>query len=355
MSWQNLGIEHKRVSPTVAAAARITIGSRRDLPAVLERLGRRIPRDSLAGPPFCIIRFVTSVKDGLDAEVCFPVTQAAETGGIATRTFPALDVLSLMHSGPLDTLSESYGTLYRAAAERGLISDEFAREVYLGWELAEWNRIEVQLVLHNWNGLFAANLDRVLSREAGERVTRGLQEPSVASRLDERFRWVKRALERLDGVAREEQTFDIVSRCAHVFPEEQIEKLRAVYVDALATSDDPLDAVDAVIAFMGEDPGWGLAPRREGRIIHSTKAPRDPQAYDNAQSEEEAKSPYCFCPIVRNRLEHGMPPIFCYCGAGWYRQQWEGAIGRPVSISLVKSILKGDDECQFAIRLPEDL
>jgi effector-binding domain-containing protein len=355
MSWQDLGIEHKQVSQTVAAAARITIGSRRDLPTVLERLGRCIPRDSIAGPPFCNIRFVTSVKDGLEAEVGFPVRQAVETGGIATRTFPPLDVLSLLHTGPIDTLSESYGTLYRAAAEQGLISDEFAREVYPDWELAEWDRVEVQFVLHNWNALFAANLDRVLGGEARDRVMRGLQEPGVASTLDERFRWVKGVMGRLERLAREEQTYDIVSRCAHVFPREQIEKLRAVYVDALVTSDDPLDAVDAVIAFMGEDPGWGRAPRREGRIIYSTKAPRDPQAYEDAQSDEEKRRAYCFCPIVRNRLEDGMPPTFCYCGAGWYRQQWEGATGKAVSISIVRSILKGDDECQFAIRLPEDL
>jgi predicted hydrocarbon binding protein len=50
-----------------------------------------------------------------------------------------------------------------------------------------------------------------------------------------------------------------------------------------------------------------------------------------------------------------MPTAFCYCGAGWYRQQWEGAIGRPVTIEIVKSVLKGDEVCQFAIQLPEDL
>jgi predicted hydrocarbon binding protein len=49
-----------------------------------------------------------------------------------------------------------------------------------------------------------------------------------------------------------------------------------------------------------------------------------------------------------------MPPSFCYCGAGWYRRQWEGAIDRPVTIEIVKSILKGDDVCQFAIHLPHE-
>jgi len=46
---------------------------------------------------------------------------------------------------------------------------------------------------------------------------------------------------------------------------------------------------------------------------------------------------------------------FCNCGAGWYRQQWEGAIGRSVQIESVEALLKGDERCTFAVRLPEDL
>jgi hypothetical protein len=94
---------------------------------------------------------------------------------------------------------------------------------------------------------------------------------------------------------------------------------------------------------------------REGRVILGTKAPRDAEAYETADSAAEKRRAYCFCPIVRNRLERDMPAAFCYCGAGWYRQQWEGAMGRAVRIDILKSILRGDSECQFAIRLPDDL
>lgn len=355
MSWQELGIEHKQIAATLAATARITLGSRQDLPTILDELAQRIPQDNVTGPPFCIIRFVTSVKDGIDAEVGFPVERAVDTGNLTMRKFPSLEVLSLVHTGPLEALGESYGTLYGAAAERGLISDEFVREVYPDWELAGLERIEVQFVLHNWSELFTANLDRVLGEETGKLMRQEWEEPGVASNLDERFRWVKGMMGRLDGWASEDQTYNILSRCAHVFPQEQIDKLRVVYENARVESDDPLDAVDAVIAFMGEDPGWGRAPTREGNVLYSTKAPRNVQAYENAQSEAERRSAYCFCPIVRNRLERDMPPAFCYCGAGWYRQQWEGAIGKAVKISIVKSLLKGDDECRFAIRLPDDL
>ncbi|MDY7075460.1 MAG: hypothetical protein SXV54_00920 [Chloroflexota bacterium] len=355
MSLQTLGIEYEQVAETLAATIRINLKSRQDLPTILNELAKRIPREQIAGPPFCIIQFVTSIKDGFDAEVGFPVSQKIETSGTETRTFPPIKVLSLIHSGPLEELDASYKTLYGSTAEQGLISDEFVREVYPDWERAEWNKVKVQFVLHNWNKLLAANLDRVLGKEARRQIVQGLNEPGIESTLDERFRWVEEMMERLDRSTNTDQKYDIVSGCAHVFPQRQIDKLKAVYADARAKTDDPLDAVDAVIEFMDQDPGWGERPLRKGEVIYSTKAPRNAQAYKNAQSEAERKSAYCFCPIVRNRLEQGMPPTFCYCGAGWYRQQWEGATGKAVKITIVKSILKGNDECQFAIQLPEDL
>ncbi len=354
MSLQALGIEHKQVAETLAATIKINLKSRQDLPAILNELAQHISQEHIAGPPFCVIQFVTSIQDGLDAEIGFPVSRAIETGEIKTRLLPPIEVLSLTHTGPLQELRASHKTLYGSAAAQGLISDEFVREVYLDWEHDEW-KVEVQFVLHNWNKLFAANLERVLGQEARRQVLQGVEEPGIESVLDERFRWAKEMMERLDRAASEDQKYDIVSGCAHIFPQPQIDKLRAVYIDARAKTDNPLDAIDAVIEFMGQDPGWGEKPLRNGKVIYSAKAPRDPQAYEKAQTEAERKSAYCFCPIVRNRMEQGMPTTFCYCGSGWYRRQWEGATGKAVKITIVKSVLNGDDKCQFAIHLPDEL
>lgn len=92
-----------------------------------------------------------------------------------------------------------------------------------------------------------------------------------------------------------------------------------------------------------------------GRTLYSSKKPRDPAKFEAATSKAEKARAYCFCPIIRNHLDGGMPTTFCYCGAGWYRQQWEGAVGKPVRIEIVESLLQGDDRCTFAIHLPNDL
>jgi predicted hydrocarbon binding protein len=47
-----------------------------------------------------------------------------------------------------------------------------------------------------------------------------------------------------------------------------------------------------------------------------------------------------------------MSRTYCYCGAGWYQQLWDGIMGQPVRVEVLKSILQGDDRCSFAIHLP---
>ena len=349
------GIEHKRLKDTLVATARFNLRDREALRPALIELRQHVPGEYIAGPAFCIFQFVTSVTEGFDAEVGFPVTQAIEGGAVETRILPGMEVLSLIHRGPVEALGESYRRLYGYASEHGLISDEFCREVYLDSGAEGGGEIEVQFVIHKWDELLAMNLGRVLGEEAARQVMRGSEGLTVESGVAERFRWVRGAVGRLEGSADEGERYEILSRCAHVFPGSQIEKLRAVYEETKARTGDVLAAVDAVIGFMDEDPGWGERPRREGKVLYSSKKPRDPEGYEQAADGSEKRKAYCFCPLVREHLEGGMPVTFCYCGAGWYRQQWEGAIGKPVTIEIVRSILRGDDGCEFAIRLPDDL
>ncbi len=350
MSRQELGIERKQLPETLVATARFCVQQRSELPAIWAELAESIPPEIVAGPPFCIFWFVTSVKDGNDAEVGFPVTRPFEAGAIQTRTLPALEVLSLVHRGPAEGLGQVYRLLYGYASSHGLISDEFCREVYL-----EDGGVELQLVVHRWNDLLADNLARVVGAEARRAVMQGAEALTVDSSVDERFEWLKGAMERLEGLADEYQRYDVISSCAHVFPATQLDKLHAVYEQARADGCDGLAAVDAVIAFMEQDPGWGETSRREGRLIYAAKKPRDPQAYENATTDAERRQAYCFCPLVRSRLDDGMPVSFCYCGSGWYRQQWERATGRPVTVEVLKSVMRGDERCEFAVHLPDDL
>lgn len=355
MSLHAQGIEYRALPERQAATMCFNLRERRELPAILQQLAQQIPAESIQGPPFCLFQFISSVEEGFDVEIGFPVNREVRTAEVQTRTIPAMEVLSVVHRGPAEKMRESYARLYGYAAEHAIISDEFCCEVYLEPGHPEGGAVEVQFVIHGWAGRLDRNLERILGRAAAEEVMQGSPALNLESTGEERFLWLKGALERLAGLADEGQTYDALSSCAHVFRREAIEKAQAVYEQACSEMEDPLRAVDAVLELMERDAAWAQWPTREGRVLYTVKSPRDPAAHEAAATDAERKKAYCYCPLVREHLDAGMPPAFCYCGAGWFRQQWEGILGQPVRIEILKSLLQGDDACSFAIHLPDEL
>ncbi len=355
MSFTDSDIAHRKIEATPAATIRVNLKQRAELRSLLAEVARAVPPDAIAGPALAVFTFVTSYPEGFDVELGFPVSRPVANGNVQSRILPALQVLSLSNHGDIEGLRDGWRRLYQYARQHGLISDEFRREVYPDWHHPEKD-IELQFVIHDWPGILEGHLRRVAGREVATQVVQGRDALTVEATLEERFLWTRGAMERLDCLADDYQRYDAVSSCAHVFPQGQLDKLRTAYKAAHAATGDPLQAVDAVLAFMRQDPCWpDREVAREGHTIFDTKLPADPEAHARARTATEKRAAACYCPIVRTNLDRGMPITFCYCGAGWFRQQWEAATGRPVRVEVVQSVLKGDDACRFAIHLAEDL
>lgn len=351
MSIDDLGIQRKNFGGQLIASIRENLKSREEINKTIEHLREKIGEDNIIGPAFLIINFINSYTEGYDAEVGFAVKDAVNEGRITSRTFPEYEVLSLATDDP-KSLGEVYQKLFGLQDELGLITDEFCIEVYPEFSNSAASKVELLFVLHRWNDLFAEALDRVFGKQAQEKVMAGVENISINTTNAQRFEWVKGAVTELDDLGEEQDKYEVLSCCAHIFPQSQIDKLREVYLGSYEKEGDMLKAVDAVMDFMVEDPGWNPQNRREGNTIFSIKNPSNKDAYEKATTDVERNRAYCFCPLIRNHLDEGMSPTFCYCSAGFFRSQWEGAIGDRVNIEIVRSILKGDDECEFAIHLP---
>jgi predicted hydrocarbon binding protein len=102
--------------------------------------------------------------------------------------------------------------------------------------------------------------------------------------------------------------------------------------------------------------GWGAAGIRRGNEIIATKIPKSGHLveYLNATDTDERRQLYCHCPRVRDVLKASetLSPTYCYCGAGYYKGIWEEIVQRPVEVEVLESVLKGDEVCKVAIRLP---
>ncbi len=352
MSLANKGIEHKVFGESWAAVIRLNVKNRGEIEEKLAVLTHTVPAEIVSGPPFWIRNFINSYTEGFDAEIGLPVSELFSDGEITSRKLQAIEVLSKTLTGELDQLGAVYQELFGCSSEYGLISDEFCIEV-LHSGSPQQAPIEVMFVRHPWEGLFEKSAVEVLGEESARQVIGDGSQIFIESTQTERFDWAKGLVDRLDQVADDLQRYQILSSCSHVFPREQAEKMRDVYQRAVAQGAGLLEAVDSVVVFMEGDPGWRPNFLREGQVLLSTKNPSNPEAYQKATTDLERKQAYCFCPILSEHIEDGMSDTFCYCSAGWERKQWEVALGQPLRIEVVKSLLKGDMECQFAIHLPE--
>lgn len=61
----------------------------------------------------------------------------------------------------------------------------------------------------------------------------------------------------------------------------------------------------------------------------------------------------CYCGQVRQTEEPFPTMTYCQCSAGWYKQLFESATGRPVMVTVDRSIITGSSTCEFTIVLQD--
>jgi hypothetical protein len=203
-----------------------------------------------------------------------------------------------------------------------------------------------------WFQRFVESVHRHLGKEAGEIITRGWKNlPSGSGKhaTEERSRWIKSAMDSLDNLCDEKsRNLIMIGTCPHSYPKTRIKEMRAEF--------ERLRDLDALIELMRKDRSWGGGsfydyPVRKDDVIYITKVPYNPKAYKNATTDEEKKLAYCHCGLVK-RSNEAISSTFCCCSGGWVKQLWEGILEQPVKVELVESLLKGDDRCTHAVRIP---
>jgi predicted ArsR family transcriptional regulator len=61
--------------------------------------------------------------------------------------------------------------------------------------------------------------------------------------------------------------------------------------------------------------------------------------------------PKCYCSQVNKLSKEELSGTYCNCSRGWAKALFEEAMGKPVEVTLEKSIIRGDDQCKLRIML----
>ncbi|MGY5878913.1 MAG: GyrI-like domain-containing protein [Candidatus Thorarchaeota archaeon] len=337
-----MSVVHKLIEETPVVYIRIH-GKFDDIAETLEIIKKEVGTKS-KGNPIVVHHWLVQDKDGHDMDVCIPVSENIELGEVKSMVLESCEAMTMVHRGSYKTIIDTYRLVVKETYSHGLPIAESGREVLLNFdaEKPEESIIEIQEVLHDWDNRFSRQLGEVLGEDARSKILECYNDVTHKSSKEDRAQAVKCAVDMLDEVATEDQKFEILSKCAHVFPPELIEAMRLVYVETQSV-EKVLDAM----ASAGNYPKF----TKEGNILYSSKQPYNRAAYDKATTREEKMQAYCFCPMIKYNLDE-VSGSFCYCGSGWSRRLWEGILGKPVQVEIIKSLTKDDDECTFAVHLP---
>ncbi len=183
--------------------------------------------------------------------------------------------------------------------------------------------------------------------------------------------WTIAAMERLQEHVDEETAKKIMVDCACQYSKPMLQEMKEAYaengdleevhamlqaqfevfLEEVAKFDDTV--IDEIISR-----GWGAAGiLKDGKIL-ATKIPKSGYLleYLNEPDPEKRRQLYCHCPRIRDILktDDELDPIYCYCGAGFYKGIWEEITGQSVDVEVQKSVLKGDDVCSILITFYTD-
>jgi predicted hydrocarbon binding protein len=136
------------------------------------------------------------------------------------------------------------------------------------------------------------------------------------------IRWVQKVTEGLEAHADPEVCARILEACGRqCAPKGLIEKAREIHESS-------------------ENVGEFLA--RLGEIFEAV------QVEDN---KVFVVYPECYCEQIKGVPAEEVPNAYCNCSVGWVKAVFEGAIGRPVRVKLVSTVVAGDPECRFEVDL----
>lgn len=223
-----------------------------------------------------------------------------------------------------------------------------------------------------WLAKLALGIEKQAGDGIRDEVLKDSQELNEKSSRADVIAWSKAALQRLEELVGENQARQIMTGCACQYPKDQLtdiqiefeveknvdlaqKRLQERFIHFLEFD---LGIDEAIIAKILSR-GWGLAGVKQGNTIIATKLPKSGYLMDylNESDSQRKRQYYCHCPRVRELLNTGetISPLYCYCGAGYYKGIWETITQRPVQVEVQASVLWGDEVCRIAIQLPEDI
>jgi hypothetical protein len=220
-------------------------------------------------------------------------------------------------------------------------------------------------------------LKEAVGEDQRDKIFEGISLPPLGSDPKDRPSVTKRIMERLEAELDEDKLKEIMSSGLDVGPLEYYLPMKEKFLKARSLDDflakkhqENVEMLEKhcrektmfyanevdeeVVDYVRKNPEI-MGGVRVGDVIYETKIPYMAKKFLHEKDEKMKRYYACHCGCVREGIRSGLKvsPNFCYCSAGYHKRPWEIIFGQPLKADVLKTLLKGDMVCRFAIHIPK--
>ena len=223
-----------------------------------------------------------------------------------------------------------------------------------------------------------SRMSSVVGEKKANEMFEDLSEPPLGTPAAKRPQFIRMLMERMETSLENSELKEILAGNNHNIPASSMDAERKAY-EAASSLDEYLkqrharkveelqEHCDAgkvwfeqiitqdAVAFVEKNQEI-LSARREGNTLYVTKIPYDIVSYLKETDKMMKRYYACHCPFVRESIltADEVSENWCYCSGGFAKFPFEQVLGRELKVTLLKSVLAGDDICRFAINIGTD-
>ena len=172
-------------------------------------------------------------------------------------------------------------------------------------------------------GSLAKNIEKETDRDVVQEIMQDVAQFQSASSRAEKAEWIKEAIERLEQQVGEEKSVIIMEKCGRgCCGPKHSEHAKQLMNESKSVEEFASKLSRGGVKFKLKD--------------------------ENTVVGEYSK---CYCSLVNQTPKPFSSKIYCHCGVGYIKQQFESAFGKTVEVELVQSVITGAESCKFLIRI----
>jgi hypothetical protein len=183
-----------------------------------------------------------------------------------------------------------------------------------------------------------ANVRAVAGDAAAETVMKGAGELKASANKVKLAEWVQGTMERLDATVPKIQREKIMAACGR-----NCARINHRAIEMFRKRRTQDSSLDDFLNAEAKSPMKGTKLWREKGAVVQAYCPSD-----------YTRPMRCYCALVNDLpRDKTISPTYCECSRAFVQQMCQDTIGRPVSVTLLKSAIAGATECQFQIDIKQ--